>query len=471
MDNKNFLLCDDFMLSNSLDLDPDYIYISVNPDLTTHYGHFLHYERRMKEVFNANGCDFICLSNVSMTNIHEDFIIPTFTNDSGHYSFYRNSARNLCWNKSTNEFLYLLASAVKSYLAKKKKKYAGIKYFMYTGSVRLAYQISKVFNEPNSTFVINGFWDFLSLANEDDIKYFRRIKLNSRVKFVSMSDKYSKHVFEITNFLFDFIPNPPPLCSDNEAILRIKKSCMRENNDAQINIYLPSLLTQGKGLEVTQDLISQVNNTNGITFFIRDKTNTLNKIKHKNIKYLVGDLSDENVFQLYETSDFVLIPYDSKTFQMRTSGVIVDCLLFGSVPIVFEDTWMSHICKKYDFGIIAQGTSQKDILNALYDSIPHLRTLRGKMYRAALNYLIDNSWSSLIQRVFINKKHSSSDYLAKRPFDKILTIKNRTTHLPQHIKSYKSYRILLSILFPENTKRRLFVRNFKNKVISFFRTK
>ncbi len=471
MVNENFLLCDDYMLNQNLKLESDYLYVSVNPDLQTHYGHFLHYERRMKEVFDANNCHFICLSNIALKGINADFIIPTFTNDSGYYSFYRASAKSLCWDKATSEFLYMLASSVNSYVEKKNKKFTGIKFFMYTGSVRLAYQLSKVFNEPKSTFAINGFWDFLSLADESDSMYFRRIKLNSKVRFVSMSDKYSKHIFEVTNFLFDFIPNPPPLCSDKEAVLRIKKSCLRENNGAQINVYMPSLLSDGKGSEVTQGLIDLINNTNGITFFIRDKTNKLNKVKYNNVNYLTGDLNDDEVFHLYETCDFVLIPYDSKTFQMRTSGVIVDCLLFGSIPIVFEDTWMAHICKKHNFGIIVTGNSSKAMLNALLNNISQLKTLRGEMYRAALNYLTDNSWSYLTQKVFLNYKHSPHEYFSRRSFNDILTIKSRTAHFSEHIKTYKTYRFLLNSLFPENTKRRLFVRNFKSKIINLLRTR
>lgn len=468
VDNK-FLFCDDSLLSKDLDLDSRYLYVSVNPDLRTHYGHFLHYERRMKEVFDANNCDFICLANVSVESLNEGFIIPTYTHDSGHYSFYRASAKNICWETATNEFLYLLASSVKTFLSKSNKRYAGIKYFMYTGSVRLAYQLSRVFDEPKSTFVINGFWDFLSLAKEPDKKYFGRIQFNSQVQFLSMSDIYAKHIFSITNFLFDFIPNPPPLCNDHDSIQLIKKSCLKENNDSQIAVYMPSLLTDGKGFDFTQAFISEIADAHAIRFYIRDKSNKLDKPSNSNINYIIGDLKDNEVFKIYENSDFVIIPYDSKTFQMRTSGVIVDCLLFGSIPIVFEGTWMAHVCKKYGFGIITTENSSKAVLKILYANIPHISTLRGQMYRAALNYLMDNSWSHLIRKVYSNNMHYSHDDPPKKLFNKILNNKNRRTHLLEYIKTYKTYRILLNLFFPENTKRRLFVKNLKIKLKDFIR--
>ena len=67
------------------------LFVSLNPDLTTDFGHFLNYERRLKDCCDAAGADYACFAHVNV-QVELPGLRPVFPSDSGHYSMTRSDA-------------------------------------------------------------------------------------------------------------------------------------------------------------------------------------------------------------------------------------------------------------------------------------------------------------------------------------------------------------------------------------------
>ncbi|HEY2810267.1 MAG TPA: hypothetical protein VGJ00_02610, partial [Rhabdochlamydiaceae bacterium] len=66
------------------------------------------------------------------------------------------------------------------------------------------------------------------------------------------------------------------------------------------------------------------------TLFVENKMNRLNYEKWLN------------------TVDIVLLPYDSAVYHSGTSGIFIEAILAGAIPVVREGTWMAYELKRYD---------------------------------------------------------------------------------------------------------------------------
>ena len=58
-------------------------------------------------------------------------------------------------------------------------------------------------------------------------------------------------------------------------------------------------------------------------------------------------LTAKEYYDSLERSDVVLLPYDQK-YARRTSGVFVEAILAGKIPVVKEGSWLSHELKRFD---------------------------------------------------------------------------------------------------------------------------
>lgn len=52
-------------------------------------------------------------------------------------------------------------------------------------------------------------------------------------------------------------------------------------------------------------------------------------------------------------SDVVLLPYDRDIYSESTSGIFVECIVAGAIPLVTKDTWMAYELEKRDLGELA----------------------------------------------------------------------------------------------------------------------
>ncbi|MCP5469835.1 MAG: hypothetical protein H7A36_04945 [Chlamydiales bacterium] len=67
-----------------------------------------------------------------------------------------------------------------------------------------------------------------------------------------------------------------------------------------------------------------------------------------NIQLRKVSLTEEEYAQALSCCDVVLLPYDPKLYKMRTSGVFVEAILAGKIPVVREGSWLAHELLRFD---------------------------------------------------------------------------------------------------------------------------
>ena len=59
-------------------------------------------------------------------------------------------------------------------------------------------------------------------------------------------------------------------------------------------------------------------------------------------------MTREEYYSWLHLSQVILLPYDSFEYGSRTSGIFTECIVSGKIPLVTNNTWMSHECLKYN---------------------------------------------------------------------------------------------------------------------------
>lgn len=390
--------------ANNTNIKKNELFISINPDLKSDFGHYLNYERRLEHICHLKGIDYICFANLDVKVKHES-ILPVFEKDSGYFASVRKSTSG----HEPKEFQNILINTIKK--LELANKYIRIHCFFYCGSSRLAFELTKLNWPFNFTLTVNSFWDFL--APEQTPNNLCAIKLQHWIKLLAMSDLQAEQWHAETGLYFDWIPNPSPLLDDYDSYMAIRSQMGDINTNPSKRILFPGLMTIGKGKESTKELLNylELYGTTDYKFIFRDRNNDFSAIRHKNIHFITGDLSDADIIKLYRSCDIVVLPYEEDIFKMRTSGAFVDALFFGAVPLVMKNTWLSNQCQLLNAGLIIPDMNHKTILNSIADIYTCLKKYRSRSIRAAAAYLHSNSWdrlfSTAIRQHYYNTKNTN----------------------------------------------------------------
>lgn len=370
------------------------LFISINPDLVSDFGHFLNYELRIEEQCERLNLDYLCFANTKIS-IARPTLLPVFEADSGYFALTRLSARGK-EDAIVEEFHRCIDSA----LTGRCEQYETVIIFVYCGSSLLASRLSYIELPPNVKLVVNSFWDFLMSPDKRDYAHLYRLKFQSNVQMLAMSELHAGEIARQTGLHFEACSNPPPLLGDGEAYARIRAMTLCHSPPPSLLVLVPGLMTSGKGMDATTRLFSACTEPHrcGVPFCFRDRGGRLPGPVPDWIEVIQGDLTDEQVVDLYLKSSIAILPYETPTFAVRTSGALVDCLMFGVVPIVLEGTWLADVCRCYGFGAVVDTCEPGRIFAEINRIKSQLAMEMGKVSSAAVQYFNDHNWSTFVSR-------------------------------------------------------------------------
>lgn len=102
---------------------------------------------------------------------------------------------------------------------------------------------------------------------------------------------------------------------------------------------------------------------------------------------LVSDVLSPNEYQYWiQECDIVLLPYDPTLYTKGTSGVFVECVCAGRIPIVTRGTWMACELSRFDLADLSVDWSAPDLL-AKIESIAGSLEISKKLSRLRRTYL------------------------------------------------------------------------------------
>jgi hypothetical protein len=102
---------------------------------------------------------------------------------------------------------------------------------------------------------------------------------------------------------------------------------------------------------------------------------------------LIDDFLPREVYcEWMQRSDMILLPYDPDSYAQRTSGIFVECIAAGKIPIVTEDTWMAKELLKFGLEELIVSWDEPDILSRL-SNIAGNDVTKNKIVRMQQSYL------------------------------------------------------------------------------------
>lgn len=94
--------------------------------------------------------------------------------------------------------------------------------------------------------------------------------------------------------------------------------------------------------------------------------------KYKNVTLYLNPLSSQDYENFLKKMNITLLFYDLERYKKQTSGITIDCLNYMIYPLTFNDTWISHTLKKYEYGKILNYSNFDDNLINIYKALDDL---------------------------------------------------------------------------------------------------
>ncbi len=118
------------------------------------------------------------------------------------------------------------------------------------------------------------------------------------------------------------------------------------------------------------------------------------------MQIIEGPLTSEQYRQLILKSDVILLPYDAREYQARSSGIFIEALVAGVPCIAPQGTWMQDVMQGCDHLLFQK---YSEIPRIVYWVISNLRKVQSVYLLASRQY---RGYFSGCQLVNIISSHS-----------------------------------------------------------------
>ena len=173
------------------------------------------------------------------------------------------------------------------------------------------------------------------------LNYLIKIRIKpEKFKLVTDSDLLSKQLSKYFEIPVKVFPIPHTKVNLSSSII---------DNKSKILCWWPGLPREEKGWHIIQKLVSYSGeNTKNICLICSEKANLQSTKNGVNLELVKNYLTREEYYSWLHLSQVILLPYDSFEYGSRTSGIFTECIVSGKIPLVTNNTWMSHECLKYN---------------------------------------------------------------------------------------------------------------------------
>ncbi|BBO86914.1 hypothetical protein DSCOOX_00940 [Desulfosarcina ovata subsp. ovata] len=127
-------------------------------------------------------------------------------------------------------------------------------------------------------------------------------------------------------------------------------------------------------------------NANKLLFVVSEKCDLEPVPGGVNLKKIGAVLTQEQYLSMFGKCDIVLLPYNPAIHSMRTSGVFVECIIAGRMPVVSKGTWMASELAGHHLTELAVDWHAPGLIDLLID-LHHNEPVRRKLREMRTAYL------------------------------------------------------------------------------------
>ena len=389
--------------------------IILDPDALDYFGHFLAMDDKLSDACKEYDLKFTVFGNVNCAEEvleERDFFEPVF---SVHSWTIGNRPKGPA-ESDVKKF----ASELKKALSLRKER--GIKrnavIYMYCGSLPVAKIARDVLREfDNVTAVICLFWlSFIDYKNSEYVKQWKsfveKCGAESKVFLAAPTQRLAENFKKLYGVEIPVLPHPSTTFSDKEVIEIIENKNLEKNPSKKdrLRILFPGGAREEKGFLLTVDFAPRLADrfkdkmevvvrsyvTKGTPPNVRRE---IPKLKNSRCVLVENHMDDYSFKKFLESGDIIVLPYKSPDFSERTSGLLIDAIYLRKPVVVWEDTWLSDIVRKYNNGVIVKGKGYEEFEKAILDLIHQYDAVTSNIGDVQKEYFSLHSWSSLVNSI------------------------------------------------------------------------
>jgi hypothetical protein len=148
----------------------------------------------------------------------------------------------------------------------------------------------------------------------------------------------------------------------------------------KINLWWPGgSIRQEKGIHEITKVIHELPYENFQLILAKKAKETL-YCTSDSIVWIPTELTRKEYEKWMNTADFILLPYDPKTYALGTSGIFVEAILAQKLPIVKEGSWLAHELKRFNLNDLIIDWDKGPILSQL-EPLLHKKEIHEKLMK------------------------------------------------------------------------------------------
>jgi hypothetical protein len=132
---------------------------------------------------------------------------------------------------------------------------------------------------------------------------------------------------------------PIPHTQDPQPVITFDK------NEKKLIWWPGAFTTEAKGLKIIKK-ISKYKNDDFKLIIADSAKEHLTELGVK-VEFIESNLPRKDYIQWMTSVDLILLPYDPLIYQFSTSGIFVEAVVAGKIPVVRDGTWMAFELKKF----------------------------------------------------------------------------------------------------------------------------
>lgn len=130
----------------------------------------------------------------------------------------------------------------------------------------------------------------------------------------------------------------------------------------EIQFWWPGgLIREDKGLSKIHYLLKTLENHQNVQLVVADQAREILGA-HPNLCFIPTVLSRQAYLEWMQIADLILLPYSGQAYSKRTSGIFVEAVSLGSIPVVTKGTWMAYELERFDLAELTFDWKEPDLL-------------------------------------------------------------------------------------------------------------
>lgn len=157
------------------------------------------------------------------------------------------------------------------------------------------------------------------------------------------------------------------------------------------------LIRDDKGLYVIRNLLSKITKNSDIKLIIAENAKAILG-PHPQIEYIPTFLPRNEYLNQMVKSGLILLPYSQRDYAFRTSGIFVEAVSSGAIPVTTRGTWMAYELGKFQLSELIFQWNEDNIIELLCQIVSN-KNVKTKLEKMKTHYQNFHSYSGFANTI------------------------------------------------------------------------